>query len=221
MRKGRILSLIADTVFPPRCVFCGEVVSAGKDLCPKCEKGNPRIHAKKWIFIPEMGQTIQCVVPYAYDGKVRQAIIDFKFYNHRDYAGFFGRQIADELSSPAAEFDFITSVPISAERKRLRGYNQSELIAEAAANRLNLAYRETLIKVKDNREQHKLKEKERKKNVRGIYRTILQEDIAGKKILLIDDIVTTGATLAECAGTLLQAGADYVLCAAVAEVELS
>ncbi len=217
MKLKLAASALTDLIFPPRCVLCGALVHSGNRICPGCAEKNPRVHAQKRIYLAGTGQTILCSVPYIYDGAVRQAIINFKFYGQVRAADFFGAQIAGEILNGAA-FDFVTAVPISAQRRRLRGYNQSELIAQAAAKRLGLPYRECLVKTTDNKEQHKLSEKERRRNVQGVY--ALKTEISGKNILLLDDIVTTGATLCECAGVLFQGGANKVACAAIAEVEL-
>nr|WP_286166976.1 phosphoribosyltransferase family protein [Clostridium sp. D33t1_170424_F3] len=102
---------------------------------------------------------------------------------------------------------------------RARGYNQSALVAKEAAQLLKLPYRVILEKYKENRIQHELDRRNRAKNVRGVYRFLPGEEITGKRILLIDDIMTTGATLQECADVLLCHGAASVLCAVIAVVQ--
>jgi len=212
--------VVMDLIFPPRCVFCSKVVPSGSQVCEKCDAEILRIDAVKCIYISNMGEAILCAVPYLYQDKVRQSIIRFKFYGQKQFAAFYAEKMAEHIlkSYLPLRFDAVTSVPISAERRKLRGYNQSELIARAAAKQLNLPYYEYLVKTADNKEQHKLNKKERNKNVKGVYKAIDGRDIAGKNILLIDDIVTTGATLRECASVLLQSGAQKVDCAAIAEV---
>ncbi|NLJ30660.1 MAG: ComF family protein [Clostridiales bacterium] len=212
-------AFLADLLFPPRCALCGAVVPFGVSVCPACEKECVRVDTCRRIDLAENGKTISCMVPYRYDGKVREAIIRFKFYGQTRSADFFGRQIAG-LFPDAPRFDFVTAVPISKERRRTRGYNQSELVARRAAGRLALPYREVLIKTIDNREQHKLDRKERRGNVKGVYRAAGGGSLQGASVLLIDDIVTTGATLGECAKVLLHAGAKSVRCAAISEVLL-
>ena len=147
-------------------------------------------------------------------------IFIFCFLGQKQFTGFYAEKMAEHISKSFSNihFDAITSVPISAKRCKLRGYNQSELLARAAAKQLNLPYCEYLIKTVDNKEQHKLNEKQRQKNVAGVYKPIREGQIVGKSILLIDDIVTTGATLRECASVLLQSGAGNISCAAIAEV---
>ena len=116
----------------------------------------------------------------------------------------------------AQAYDCIVPVPISAERLRARGYDQSLLLAEALADKTGLPCRSLLRKVRDNRTQHRLTAKERAENVRGAYAC---EDAAGLRVLLVDDIVTTGATARECAVQLYRTGAASVQCVCCALVE--
>lgn len=220
MKVKKMVSAVIDLIFPPHCIFCRSVIPSGEEICKKCDREIPQINAVQYMNLPEAGKTVSCAVPYSYDGQVRQAIIRFKFQDQKQFSGFFAEKIAVQIQRMYGnqKFDVVTSVPISAKRRKSRGYNQSELIARAVAGRLNLSYQDYLVKVKDNQEQHKLNEKERRKNVCGVYEPLHQKELTGKKILLIDDIVTTGATLCECALVLLQNGAQEVVCAAIAEV---
>jgi competence protein ComFC len=220
MKVKNALSALMDLLFPPRCIFCREVIPSGAQICKKCGEEISHINAVKYMNVPEAGKAILCIVPYPYSGQVRQSIIRFKFQGQKQFASFYGEKIGEliQKSKLNLQFDVITSVPISAQRRKLRGYNQSELIARTVAGQIDLPYRDYLIKTTDNKEQHKLSEKERLKNVRGVYRSLHQEEFFGKRILLVDDIVTTGATLSECALVLLRGGAKEVSCAAVAQV---
>jgi competence protein ComFC len=223
MRFKNAGSALLDLIFPPRCIFCRAVIPSGAQICNKCEKQILCIHSVKYMNVPETGETISCAVPYSYSGQVRQSIIRFKFQNQTQLAAFFAEKIAEEINQNYlnVKFDAVTSVPISAKRRKIRGYNQSELIARTVARRIGLPYEECLTKVTDNHEQHKLSEKERRRNVYGVYRPFGKDKLVGKKILLIDDIVTTGATLCECALVLFRSGAQEVACAAIAEVCLN
>jgi competence protein ComFC len=214
---------LLDLIFPPRCIFCRAVIPSGTKTCKKCEKQILCIHSAKYMNVPELGKTIPCMVPYSYSGQVRQSIIRFKFQNQKQFAAFYAEKMAEEIIQKYlnVEFDTVTSVPISAKRRKFRGYNQSELIARDVARRIDIPYRDCLMKVTDNQEQHKLSEKERRQNVHGAYRPLNKDLFVGKKILLIDDIVTTGATLCECALVLFRSGAQEVACAAIAEVCLN
>lgn len=220
MKLKALVSPFIDLLFPPHCVLCGKLISSGSRVCGNCAQENPCVHGCKRIDLPKSGKTMLCRVPYRYEGNVRQSIIRFKFYGETHTADFFGEQIAQEFLQDVSSFDFISAVPISSQRRKLRGYNQSELVARAVGKRLGLPYRECLVKTADNPEQHKLAKQERQKNVSGVYKLAQKDAAAGRNVLIIDDIVTTGATLAECGEVLYQGGAAGVLCAAIAQVLL-
>ena len=113
------------------------------------------------------------------------------------------------------EYDFITWVPLSRKRLRKRGYDQTRLIAEKIAVSLKVPLIPTLEKVRETKVQSTLTTvEERRGNISGSYAVTVSQQLAGKRILLVDDILTTGATLSECARVLLLGGAESV-CGAV------
>ena len=114
-------------------------------------------------------------------------------------------------------FDVLTWVPISAARKRSRGYDQGQLLAEAVSVHMQIPYIQTLKKIKHNSPQSTMGDvSHRRANVAGAYECLCPETVQGKRILLLDDILTTGATAGECARVLLSAGAKQVHCGVVA-----
>ena len=114
-------------------------------------------------------------------------------------------------------FDMLTWVPVSRLRKLRRGYDQVELLAKAVGRELGLSPVPTLKKIRNNRPQSRLKDPAaRRANVLGAYRLLEGAAVKGQRVLLLDDILTTGATAGECARVLLSAGAKEVHCAAVA-----
>lgn len=159
-----------------------------------------------------------CVAPLYYEGNVRDALIRYKFDGATAYAGLFGRLTASCIRERLeGSYDLISWVPLSGKRLKTRGYDQAMLIAMAAALELSDVAAETLRKVKDTAPQSKTGAGEaRRANISGAYEVCDAELVAGKRILLIDDIVTTGATLSECARMLGLAGAESVVAAAVA-----
>lgn len=205
-----------DLLFPPRCVFCGCVVRPLEQVCTSCRSENQPAQPMERMQLAAGGNTIPCVAVYRYDGSVREAILRYKFGGEKGSAAFFAGQLAKQLAGEEKiRFDAVTCVPLSSERKKQRGYNQSELIARGAAEILGVSYEQTLLKVKHNSEQHLLSRAERIQNVHGVYR--VRDGVqTGKSYLLVDDIVTTGSTLSECASVLLLSGAKAVACAAVA-----
>ena len=116
------------------------------------------------------------------------------------------------------KFDCITYVPLRPERKRSRGYNQSECIASDISSIINVPCEELIFKIKSNHIQHELDFSSRIENVKGVYAVKNEQAVKGKIILLCDDIITTGSTLRECAKTLLESGAKEVYCCVIASV---
>lgn len=216
----KLLLLCLEFLFPPHCVFCDKIVAPGCKICNECAKEVVPVHAVRCMNPSGSGQNIPCIVLYAYKGKVRNSMIRFKFYGDQGNASVYAQKLSECIHSKMADepTDLVTAVPISRERRKTRGYNQSELIAREIACCLDLPYQECLDKKEDNPEQHLLSRTGRIENVKGLYEGN-QAQIQGKRILLIDDIVTTGSTLCECAGVLTKCGAKSVVCAAVAEAE--
>lgn len=211
---------VLEFFYPPRCLLCRNIVPPGRECCEACEKALLPANWSVRMIEPETGKTFVCVAPDPYDGPLRKAMLDFKFHNMPKHARFFAQRIFSQLrQSPfLTRADFVASVPLSRERMRQRGYNQSERIARELAALAGLPYFTVLEKHVENREQHRLHKKDRRQNVRGVYRILPGVPVEGCRILLVDDILTTGATLGECAAVLYAAGAKEVLCAAACRV---
>ena len=211
------VSWLLDLLFPPRCVFCGKLLSAGEgDFCARCQRELP------WLVGAEAEQSGEffslCVSPLAYREQVRDSIRRYKFKGRRGYYKAYGRLVAQCVHDHlAGRYDLITWVPLSDRRRRERGYDQAFLLASAAALELGDVAVETLRKGRHTDAQSGLDgDAARRANVLGAYTVAAPELIAGKRVLLIDDVVTTGSTLAECARTLRTAGAAEVVCATLA-----
>jgi ComF family protein len=148
-------------------------------------------------------------------------MLRFKFRGASGYATAYGQILADCIrENPDVGYDIISWVPLSGKRKRKRGYDQAMLLALATALELEDVAAETLRKPHDVQAQSELGGRaERRANISGAYEVVDPELVEGKCVLLIDDIVTTGSTLDECASVLLAAGASRVVCAALARGE--
>lgn len=207
---------VLDWFFPSKCIFCRKVLD-NTDLCEECASKLP--YTKGDSISQKFPHIKTCVSPLFYDGEVREAILRYKFWGMAVYAHRFGLIIADcvENNLDCGDIDVISYVPLSRKRLRKRGYNQAQLLAETVSCELGIACVPTLKKPVDNPAQSGTKNSgERRKNVQGVYAADKKTDIAGKSVLLIDDVVTTGSTLSECAKTLKEAGALYVYCATIA-----
>lgn len=210
----RLLALL----FPERCLFCRKPVDAGQCFCSACKKKAPIAPLTRRLeaAVPG-GAGFPCRSPLSYRREVVEAIRRFKFQGKKSLAKPLARLMAQAADFPEQP-ELIAFVPLSKNHRRERGYNQSEALAEELGKLLGIPVKSVLEKVGENKTQHLLSAKERRRNVRNVYRA--SAEVRGKKILLVDDIVTTGATLRECAGQLYRAGAQrvFALCAADAEL---
>ncbi|NLL46734.1 MAG: ComF family protein [Clostridiales bacterium] len=217
MARGFFSGLL-DIIFPPRCTFCRKFLkNSERHICGNCEKSLP--YADKEEIKGDFFTL--CVAPLYYKGNVRDSILRFKFKNATNYATCYGRMLSECIAkSLSGQYDYITWVPLSKKRLKKRGYDQAMLLAMATALELGEVALELLKKTIDIPAQSGLGAREKRKaNVSGAYEVIDPELIRDKRILLIDDIVTTGSTLSECARMLLMAGAESVVCAALAAAE--
>ena len=137
-----------------------------------------------------------------------------RFPRAKAFAPYLIQTIAEELGD---EFDAVTYVPISALRRFRRGFDQTALLARYTAAAWNVKLEKTLYKIRNNPPQSSVETAwERRKNVENVFRTVNRTSIAGRRVLLLDDITTSGSTLEICADLLMQAGAKSVVCAALA-----
>ena len=210
-----MIKRLAALLFPPKCVLCGKVLEDREtDLCSHCRADAPEcpVSRNKLPFLDSW------LALWHYEGNVRGSLLRYKFYGRRHYSGAYGRLLAMKLSREREDgFDVITWVPISGLRKLRRGYDQVQLLADAVAGELGTEPVQCLKKIRHNKAQSGISgQAQRRANVLGIYRVENAEEIQGKRVLLLDDILTTGATAGECARVLLTAGAAEVHCAVVA-----
>lgn len=213
---SKIFDYILDLVYPRKCVFCGNILDK-TDICNECLKTLPLTKGdevlQKLSFIPK------CVSPLFYEDKVRESFLRYKFMGVQAYSLRYGKFMTEciENNLDCSGIDVISCVPLSSKRLRRRGYNQAELLAKEIAKSLNIPFMPLLKKNKDNPAQSGAKSaKERLSNVVGVYSLQGKTRLEGKTVLLVDDIVTTGATLSECARMLRKAGAERVYAATLA-----
>ncbi len=209
-----MLQRLLDLLFPPKCILCGRFLKEQQtDFCHNCRTDAPEFSASK-IHFPFVARWTAL---WYYKGNVRKSLLRYKFSNRRSYAAAYGRLLAMKLSRQMPQFDILTWVPIGKRRLRQRGYDQVELIAKATATELEILPVRVLDKIRNTPPQSGIRgAAQRRANILGAYRVEDPAAIAGKRILLLDDIITTGATASECARTLLLSGAKEVYVAAVA-----
>ncbi len=212
----------------PVCSACGkELLSHIRGgLCPECEKTSVklgtdicgkcgRVLANEAEFCDTCIRNERAFVRarscYVYEGAPKKFVYRLKFGGRRYLAAFIAEAMVDRYLDCGFECDCVVAVPLSAKRKRKRGYNQAELIAEELSSRLKLPLIDgALVKTKENKSQAKLKRREREENVRGVYEVTSPETFKGRRVLVVDDVMTTGATLGEVSRVLYKARARSV-----------
>ncbi len=158
-----------------------------------------------------------CYSAYEYEGVVRRAIIDYKYKKRSQYAKSFAltyQRIIDEAGL-RQKYDVYTSVPTHHHAERGR-FDQVKRIAVPTARMEGVPYKQLLTPTRKTVYQHSLSEKMRRENAKGLYAPISSQLISGKRILIFDDVVTTGSTLGECANVLFEAGAEKADCITLA-----
>lgn len=210
-RLDKLQRELLDFFFPRHCPFCGRIV--GKELlCGACERALPYCREVR------TGSFGRCAAPLYYEGTVREALLAFKFKGKLEALDCFGSLMAQTAAEAfSGEFDAVTWAPVSRKRLRQRGYDQARLLCASLCVDWHTEPQETLRKVRDNPAQSGLEDAAaRRANVLGVYDPVKPADIAGKRFLLVDDILTTGATLGECVRVLKAAGAADVVCLTLA-----
>lgn len=213
-RKNSFGERLLDLLFPIKCPFCHQILEEFTPHCPFCQDKLPwRPTGLEASYHPKTHLT--CFAPLWYLDGVVDGFHRYKFSGVRGYSACFGRLMEEALPS-AWCVDVISWVPLSKKRLRKRGYDQAKLLAEVVAEARGFSLAPLLTKVRDNQEQSSLEEESaRWENTKDVY-CFSGESIQGKRILLVDDIFTTGATLSSCANVLKEQGAEEVFCLCLA-----
>ena len=212
-----MLNRLLRLIFPPKCIFCGAMLKPSEpDVCQMCMDavlldGEPAQRVNGAFFDSAVGAL-------RYEGNVRKALHRFKFSGKQSYAVPLARVLAFALDQKdVGDFDLIVSVPTNRKNVRKRGYNHADLLGRELARLTGRPYIDVLAKSRETVPMFGLKQAERRANVLGAFSLKCRpEDIEGRRVLLVDDVITTGATLSECARILKENGAAAVLCAAAA-----
>lgn len=237
-KKGEIgidKKFLLELLYPTKCPFCGEVRSYGESMaCPDCLK-ELKVVAPPYCLT--CGKTIDqeeeeycqdcSTIPksfrrgypvYEYAGELPGALYDFKYHNQRGYAAFFAECIDRHRGKQlrALQLDGIVPVPVHRKKKKSRGYNQAELLGRELSGRLSVPiYPDYLIREVNTPPQKELNDILRMKNLKNAFK-IGENTVQLRKILLVDDIYTSGATIEACTKVLLSAGAKAVYYTSIA-----
>lgn len=216
----RPLAPLLALVYPARCPFCGRVLERWEDgMCDTCQRVLP------WVEPGEAQRQVdgcvRCLAPLWYRDGVREGVRRYKFQHGRGHSRLFGALMAQCLARDWAEpADLVTWVPLSRKRLRARGYDQAELLARRVGEVTGLPAVPTLEKRRHTRAQSRLgTEGARQANVAGAYACLPGVELSGKRVVLVDDVATSGATLAQCAACLRAAGAARVVALTLARAK--
>ncbi len=225
---SKIKDFILWLVLTKKCKYCNTLITKNKDLCDDCKENLPRISGEKCKFCGAGKHRCSCkkhhmnfdgiTSPFYYEKGVKQGLQLLKFNNKSHLANIFAEDMAKCVKEDFSDinFDFICYVPFSPLQITERNYNQSELLAEELSKRLEIPVKNVLVKLFDVNTQHDIAIVQRKGNVHGVYDIKDGFDVKGKNILLVDDIMTTGETLNNCALILKIRGAEKVYCTTAA-----
>ena len=210
-----------DVALPATCVGCG---TEGSPICARCEQAlDARLGYPAGVAIglpgelPEPLLQLEWCAPFY--GVTRDALHAIKYGGERRLAEPLGRAVARRWTVAGVGADLVTNVPVHHDRLRLRGYDQAELIARHAARELDLPSLPLLRRSRATIAQFDLDRRDRARNVRGAFevRPDQRRHVMDRWVLLVDDVVTTGSTLAACATALYDAGAFGVSAVTVAK----
>ncbi len=214
-----LFNSILTFILPDTCIVCGKATHKSKYICKKCEYKidyiKPIFKCRTCLFPIPPGESKQCGIclrespQYSrliscvkYKGAVKHTLARYKFHERPDFHIGFSKLACNVLERDGVFFDAVICVPISDKTAKERGYNQSALVAKKIAEYFDVPfYSDLLIKVKETKKQSELKLKERRINVKGAFSVNVPERIKGCRVLLVDDIFTTGCTMREAAKT--------------------
>lgn len=199
-------------LFPNRCLACRVLLAHSQTLCDSCHKTLRRRNDATIRYANAPFRL--CIAPYPYNATGRQMMHHFKFHGQYSMAAFWAQAMAEELQKrDIGAIDYVTWVPLSWLKYCKRGYSQSYLMAKQVADALNVPLHKALIKIKHTKTQSRVQGvQQRRANVKGAFRADA-ECVKGKRVLLIDDIWTTGATMLECCHMLRRAKVQGIVCA--------
>lgn len=205
----KLFDSIKDWLFPPRCPFCGAIRSR-ISICDDCQTRLPWLEGRQSETVVEFADG--CYSPLLYDERVKRAVAKYKFDRVTDYHKIFSllmHQCAGDHIAPPC--DLVSWVPLHPKRLAERGFHQTKLLGKELGRLEQLPTQETLRKIRSTDAQSSIdSDAARRANVLGAYELCQSAEVAGKRLLLVDDVVTTGATLSECARVLKTAGAAEV-----------
>ncbi len=211
-----VYNVFLDIVYPKRCCWCGRIFdfgSSGGVLCEECE--NKFSNMPLIEYRDEKGFSL-----FKYEGEIRSKILSLKYSKRTEVGKAFGYLIYKSFVKNGIPMDFDEILPTAASRKSLRkrGYNQTELMAAELSRLSGIPLGKGLKRIKETKPQNKLSIEERRENVKNAFKA--KRNFSGKRLLLIDDIYTTGSTVKACSEALYASGAASVSFCTAAKTDL-
>lgn len=218
-KQHRIYRYVIDWLYPNVCPMCGELIEHDADFCEECGDRITPYEGHDTVKYAD-GFTAGCI----YDDNIKHAILHFKETRAGNFDYAFAVRIMQALKRdmPDIDFDVLIPIPMSKSSRKKRGYNQSELIARELGYLINVPCADVLVKSRETQMQKRLDISSRLTNMQGAFG--MNEKASGikdKTVLVIDDVCTTGSTLAEAAKVLKENGAAKVYAAAFAKTPYS
>ena len=231
LAKIRSLDAIASLFYPPVCSVCAGKVSTGEYLCPECDSKTTRIappfcEVCSEPFMGAITDPFTCancahrtlhfetaVAVYRSRGIVRRLIHDFKYRRQTHLRGLVAHwlcQALEDVRLQGHHFDIVVPVPLHPARERERGFNQAALLADLLSARISVPSNAVLQRIRYTTTQTAFDRAERMENLHNAFRLRKKSDVRDSRVLLVDDVLTTGSTLSECARILKKAGAISV-----------
>jgi competence protein ComFC len=221
-RAHHLLWQTIDWIYPPRCATCGKW---GERWCDSCQQTVKLLAVTEicplcGIPQPEAELCAECTTYHpvytalrswgSYEGTLRTAIHRLKYHSDIGLSETLARPLTGLLRDLDWQVDLVTAVPLSSKRRRQRGYNQAALLARWVGLSAGVPFQpKALIRLRDTASQVGLHAHQRRENVAGAFQA-RSETAQGKKVLIIDDVTTTGATMQACAQALISAGANQI-----------
>jgi ComF family protein len=220
-----VFDAILDFVYPPLCFSCGELLESGREhICTSCWSSIKRVRddpslydeTKEKLLASGAIDDLVSLFVFEKEGAFQRIVHSLKYSGVQPLGTELGKRLGAEMLKEGVRADILVSVPLHKRRLRERGYNQSELIARGIAEVTGIAVRNELVKrSRWTSTQTALSLEERQKNVTDAF-VCPVPDLEGAVIIVIDDVITTGATIASCGCALKKAGASRIIAASAA-----
>lgn len=231
MKVKNFFNKILDVLFPPnyKCEICGDEIIADNPpyFCEKCAKSLPKIEnpCKKCGGEVVGGGNVctrckntkfefnQCFSCFLYEGQAKNLIYKLKYSNSKHLKTSMAKVMSEEFLKHNIKPDVVIPVPSCAKNLKKRGYNQAELLSESVAKNLSIKHdASTLIRVKETESQTQKNFKQRQENLINAFAVKNKNNFKEKVVLIVDDVITTGATLNECAKAVLKCKSAKIYC---------